>query len=139
MQEVAEAREIGDSKRLTYAQTMVDYFTDQMNESNPILTQISEAMTEEGVCVEKLSELMASNNLEEIAIWEARLSTATERKNSGNIRLMDCSSRYNDMMKSLRESRQNDRSEVCPNQITPYRPHRRHPLLRHRHRLLPTN
>lgn len=105
MQEVAEAREIGDSKRLTYAQTMVDYFTDQMNESNPILTQISEAMTDEGICVEKLSELMASNNLEETAIWEARLSTATERKNAGNIRLMDCSSRYNDMMKNLRESR----------------------------------
>lgn len=105
MQEVAEARDVGDLERQRYAQTMVDNFTDQMNESNPILTQISEAMTEEGICVDKLAELLANKNSEEAASWEARLSAATERKNVGNMRLMECSSRYNEKMKKLRQSR----------------------------------
>lgn len=105
MQEVAEARNSGDVKRQRYAQKMVDYFTDQMNESNPILTQISEAMTDEGICVDKLADMATGKNFEEICMWQARLSAATERKNAGNTRLMECSSRYNDMMKSLRESR----------------------------------
>ena len=105
MQEVAEARDVGDLQRQKYAQTMVDYFTDQMNEANPILTQISEAMTEEGICVDKLAELVASKDSEEVAVWECRLSAATESKNVGNMRLMECSSRYNEMMKNLRESR----------------------------------
>ena len=105
MQEVAEAREVGDSTRQKYAQTMVDYFTDQMNESNPILTQISEAMTEEGKCVDKLAEVETSKSVEEIALWQAKLSAATERKNAGNARLMECSSLYYGMMKQLRESR----------------------------------
>jgi nucleoid-associated protein YejK len=105
MQDVAEARKIGDFARQKYAQTMVDYFTDQMNESNPILTQISEAMTEEGRCLEKLAELATDKHLEEVAVWQARLLAATERKNAGNVRLMECSSRYNNMMRSLRESR----------------------------------
>ena len=105
LQDVAEAREVGDSIRQKYAQAMVDNFTDQMNEANPILTQISEAMTEEGKCVDKLAELATFKTLEEEAVLQARLSAATERKNAANVRLMECSSRYNDIMKRLRESR----------------------------------
>ena len=105
LQDVAEAREVGDSIRQKYARAMVDNFTDQMNEANPILTQISEAMTEEGKCVDKLAELATFKTLEEEAVLQARLSAATERKNAANVRLMECSSRYNDIMKRLRESR----------------------------------
>ena len=105
MQETAEARAVGDLESQRYAQTMVEYFTHQMNESNPILTQISEAMTEEGVCVDNLTGLAGKTNSEEAAAWEARLSAATERKNAGNMLLMECSSRYNEMMKNLRQSR----------------------------------
>jgi nucleoid-associated protein YejK len=99
MQDVVDAREVGDRAQQEYAQTMVDYFTDQMNESNPILTEISEAMTEEGECAEKLSELGNGIN------WESKRKAAAKRKNDGNIRLMECSARYNEMMKCLRESR----------------------------------
>jgi hypothetical protein len=105
MQDVADARKVGDAARQKYAQTMVDYFTDQMNEANPILTQISEAMTEEGKCIDKLAELTLNNQLEEVGVWQARLIAAAERKSAGNTLLMECSSRYNDMMKRLRESR----------------------------------
>lgn len=102
MEEVVAAQNVGDVERQKYAQTMVDYFTDQMNESNPILTEISEAMTEEGECLQKLSELV---NADDENLWRTRMESATERKNAGNLRLMECSSRYNELMKRLRESR----------------------------------
>jgi hypothetical protein len=105
MQEVVDARNAGDLERQQYAQQMVDYFTDQMNESNPILTEISDAMTEEGECRDKISDLITSNMADEVGVWEARMHSAAERKNIGNSRLMKCSSRFNELMKSLRESR----------------------------------
>jgi nucleoid-associated protein YejK len=105
MQEVVDARDVGDAARQKYAQTMVDYFTDQMNEANPILTEISEAMTEEGECAEKLSNMATSTNNIDWNTWESRMKAAAARKNAGNMRLMECSSRYNEMMKCLRESR----------------------------------
>jgi hypothetical protein len=102
MQEVATAQSIGDLERQKYAQTMVDYFTDQMNEANPILTEISEAMTEEGECLDKLAKL---ENESDVQVWKLRMEDAAVRKNAGNVRLMECSSRYNELMKRLRESR----------------------------------
>jgi nucleoid-associated protein YejK len=105
MQGVIEARDVGDIERMQYSQTMVDYFTDQMNESNPILTQISNAMTEEGECAEKIQELYISKKYEEINAWESKLTAARESKIVGNEKLMECSLRFNEMMKRLRESR----------------------------------
>jgi thioredoxin-like negative regulator of GroEL len=105
MQEVADARDTGDLERQQYAQKMVDYFTEQLNESNPILTEISEAMTEEGHCQEKLSALMDQNQPKQAATWKAKMEAAAERKRHGNARLMECSARYNDLMKSIRVSR----------------------------------
>jgi hypothetical protein len=107
MQEVVDARAVGDLERQHYAQKMVEYFTDQMNESNPILTDISEAMTEEGVCRDKIAELSRNHLNEDLHVWEEKMHAAAERKDKGNSRLMECSSRYNELMKQLRESRQN--------------------------------
>jgi hypothetical protein len=102
MQEVADAKETGDLERQTYAQRMVDYFTDQLNESNPILTEISDAMTEEGICKDKISECLALQNNGEAEQWRQRLQEASAKKMAGNAKLMECSSRYNDLMKQLR-------------------------------------
>ena len=51
---LSDATEVGDEKLAAYAQRMVDNFTDQMNEANPILTEISDAMTDEGKCRDKV-------------------------------------------------------------------------------------
>lgn len=88
-----------------YAQKMVDYLTDQLNESNPILTEISDAMTEEGICRDKIVELMAEGNEEEASLWASKMGDAALRKKIGNDKLMACNARYNNLMKNHREKR----------------------------------
>ena len=105
MQEVVDARGIGDVDRQQYSQTMVEYFTAQLNEANPILTEISEAMTEEGRCKEMVNSLEAREQIEESELWRRKMEAAAERKSVGNSRLMECSARYNNLMKKIRESR----------------------------------
>jgi len=105
MQEVIDARDAGDDERLEYAQKMVDYFTDQLNESNPILTAISDAMTEEGHYQEKLADCMAQKKVEEAAEWKAKMEKAAEKKRNGSAQLMECSARYNNLMRAIREAR----------------------------------
>jgi 4-hydroxyphenylpyruvate dioxygenase-like putative hemolysin len=48
MNDLADAKTKGDAASASMAQHRVSLFTDQLNESNPILTQISDAMTKEG-------------------------------------------------------------------------------------------
>ncbi|GKY99660.1 hypothetical protein MPSEU_000920000 [Mayamaea pseudoterrestris] len=102
MRGVAEAKKAGDSQGLVYSQTMVDYFTAQMNEANPILTRISDAMTEEGHCRDNMMEALAANKLEEVEMWTLRMDAAAKEKEAGNQDLMECSARYNALMKELR-------------------------------------
>lgn len=101
MMEVAEAKTAGDDDRCAYAQAMVDCFTDQLNESNPILTEISDAMTEEGHCRDR----MESATTEDEVLWRAKMEEAAVAKQAGNDKLMACSSKYKDLMKAIRESR----------------------------------
>jgi len=105
MQEVSDAQQAGDSARQVYAQTMVDYFTQQLSESNPILTEISDAMTDEGHYLEKMASCLASNDPEGAALWKTKSEEAAGRKRLGNDKLMACSARYNSLMKSIREER----------------------------------
>lgn len=105
MQDVTDAKNFGDTEREAYAQQMVDYFTEQLTESNPILTDISEAMTEEGHCQDKMVACIAKKQLEEAEKWKTKMLMAAEEKREGNARLMECSARYNSLMKSLREDR----------------------------------
>jgi hypothetical protein len=105
MREMADAKEAGDEALEKYAETMVNCFTDQLNEANPILTEISDAMTEEGFCKEQLSSAMHKAKAEEAAEWKSKMEAAAERKECGNEKLMQCSARYNSMMKSFREER----------------------------------
>lgn len=106
MQEVSDAKAEGDNERHMYAMKMVSYFTEQLNESNPILTEISNAMTEEGNCKDEMAACIANKELEEVGLWKAKMIAAAARKQEGNQKLMECSARFNSLMKSIRESRQ---------------------------------
>jgi hypothetical protein len=101
MMNVAKAKAEGDEARCAHAQAMVDCFTDQLNESNPILTEISDAMTEEGHCRDRMESALT---VEEAKVWEEKMETAAAAKQAGNEKLMACSSKYKNRMKEIRES-----------------------------------
>jgi hypothetical protein len=108
LREVTEARRVGNELEATYAQQMVDYFTAQLNESNPILTEISDAMTDEGLNRDALLILKQQpreSSATDIRRLQTKLEEATARKTVGNSKLLECSAKYNQLMKSLRESR----------------------------------
>mmetsp|Transcript_20634 Transcript_20634/g.47668 ORF Transcript_20634/g.47668 Transcript_20634/m.47668 type:complete len:263 (-) Transcript_20634:40-828(-) len=97
MAEVAEAKALGDERAQTYAQQMVDCYTAQLDESNPILTEISDAMTKEGICQQELL------STEDKGYWQTRLAEAGAKKSQGNRKLMECSAKYKGLMKTIRE------------------------------------
>ncbi|KAL7576276.1 hypothetical protein ACA910_018101 [Epithemia clementina (nom. ined.)] len=99
MQAVANARVEGDEAKVQYEQTRVDYFTAQLNESNPILTEISDAMKDEGNLRQSLLTAKTPDDKENL---EMQINDAAKRKQNGNMKLMAVSSKYNDMMKALR-------------------------------------
>lgn len=105
MNDVAIGRETKNIELQQYAQKRVDCFTEQLNESNPILTAISEAMAEEGFCQANVSRYATEANSVEAVEWQAKLVAATERKQLANTRLLECSDHFNRRMKSIRESR----------------------------------
>jgi len=106
MQDVTEAMDEGDFARQQYAEEMVECFTRQLNEANPILTTISDAMTDEGRYLVAIEKAVASKSCREtIAALEEKFNEASQRKHKGNADLMECSARYNAYMKSLREQR----------------------------------
>jgi len=88
MAQLAMAEQTGDKKMQDYARKMVDAFTDQLSESNPVLTAISDAMTAEGDARDR-------GDKEEMWKWAAK-------KLEGNEELKALSNRYNELMKSLR-------------------------------------
>lgn len=106
MQEVTEAMEAGDLERQNYAEQMVESFTRQLNEANPILTAISDAMTDEGRYNDAMEKAVAAEaSEEELVALQAKFDEASNKKQAGNEALMECSARYNALMKSLREER----------------------------------
>jgi hypothetical protein len=110
MQQVADAKKTGDMELQRYAQSMVDCFTDQLTESNPVLTKLSDAMTDEGHYKEKLEATMAraadanGSLSKETSMWKTKMAEAAERKRQGNLSLMACSARYNQRMAAIRQS-----------------------------------
>ena len=101
--EVCNAQACGDVKRQILAEKRVDCFTSQLNESNPILTQISDAMTREGNCVSHMKAAEAKGDTKAAEIWRKEKDLAGQIKTEGNQRLMECSHRYEQLMRALRE------------------------------------
>lgn len=85
----AQADASGDTAALAYYTSMVEAFTAQLEESNPVLTTISDAMTAEGEAQERGDA-------------EAIQKHAAE-KAQGQQRLQEISAKYNSLMKALRE------------------------------------
>lgn len=107
--EVADAKRTGNENLLAYAEQRVKYFTNQLNESNPILTEISDAMTEEGEYSLEMEAARCSGNKEEALLWKQRLAEASQRKEAGNRKLMACSAKYARLMKNLRQDAQSSK------------------------------
>lgn len=103
MREVSDAAAVGDYDRRNLAQKKVDCFTDQLNESNPILTQISDAMTKEGIYLDKLKAAEALGDADSVAFWAKKKAAAERMKIEGNEQLMECSHRFEHLMRELRE------------------------------------
>ena len=78
------------------------FFTDQLNESNPILTQISDAMTKEGECRDEAATLMKNGGDGSALLLQA--DNYMQTKDAGNGLLQECSAKYNKLMKELRQS-----------------------------------
>jgi hypothetical protein len=99
MMEVKSAK---SEEQRAYAQEMVDCFTNQLNESNPILTAISDAMTDEGACRERIEAAGDEEDVER-KVWEVKLRQASEAKAAANQQLLECSTKYKLLMRSIRE------------------------------------
>ena len=95
-----QAKVVGDVSKQKLELTRVSYFTSQLNESNPILTKISDAMTEEG---RLRDSLMLTKEGEEKRFILKRIQEAEKCKMEGNDMLMRTSAKYNDLMKALRD------------------------------------
>jgi len=102
MLEMEKAQEAKDETATTLACKVVDTFTDQLDESNPILTMISDAMTAEGDC---FLELKTETNPEEKAKLQKQVEEHKAQKEKGNALLQDCSDKYKAIMKELRSQK----------------------------------
>ena len=105
MVQASQAKADGDEEKSEYAQRMVDLFTAQLDASNPILTEISDAMTLEGDIKMRLEHAEKLGDEEAVKTMHVQLSMASKAKADGNAKLMRCSSKYKEMMRKLRESR----------------------------------
>lgn len=106
MREVSRAKKDGDTATQEMAEKMVHIFTDQLNEANPILTDISDAMTAEGNARDRLEIAIENCDENVFAKLQQEIDDAVTSKIAGNEKLMTCSSKYMNLMRDLRERRQ---------------------------------
>ncbi len=102
MLEVSRAKATDDHDAMSYAQRKVDTFTNQLNDANPILTEISDAMTEEGLALEAMKDALERGDEIAAEAFRERKERASVAKAASNKKLMACSSKYNQLMKELR-------------------------------------
>uniref|UniRef100_A0A7S4L101 4-hydroxyphenylpyruvate dioxygenase n=1 Tax=Paramoeba aestuarina TaxID=180227 RepID=A0A7S4L101_9EUKA len=101
MNDLEAAREEGDQKKERVAAKMIEEFTNQLNASNPILTMISDAMTEESDILDELSTCQDAAKREEL---QARLQVELKKKEEGQEKLKVTGAHYNNVMKNIREN-----------------------------------
>jgi len=117
--QVAEAKLSGSESRLNYAEQRVECFTNQLNDSNPILTEISDAMTEEGECKAEMEAASLRGDEKGAREWNKRVGIARKRKEEGNAKLMACSARWKEVMRSIREASESANSITATNSPGP--------------------
>ncbi len=88
---------------------MTSLFTEQLNESNPILTEIADCMTGKGRAKEMITLLSSNVSVVDddkkriITMWQERMNSYEASKRLWNAKLMECSLKYKTLMKQLRE------------------------------------
>merc|ERR1712217_69165 len=87
----ADAEVAGNEADIAYNNKLVETFTAQLDESNPILTVISDCMTAEGEAEERGDT--------------TELTRLRAEKEIANQNLQECSLKYKNLMKTLREGR----------------------------------
>jgi len=103
MTDLTDCKNKNDDKGAQQAQSRIGLLTDQMHESNPILTQISDAMTREGELRDEAAALIAAGQSGAALLAEA--NTFEQIKANGNALLKTCSAKYSALMKALRENK----------------------------------
>ena len=101
MHDADKAARDGDKAAEASARRRVELFTSQLDESNPVLTEISDAMTAEGNALEALDKLHdkssdSARKLQETAAKVAKL------KEAGNANLQALSDRYAKLMAEVK-------------------------------------
>ena len=106
MLEASNAKENGDSPGYVFAQRKVQLFTEQLNESNPLLTAISDAMTKAGIARDKIATSCQEEKKDDTVgeKWRLEMEKQAFAKARANEKLMECNLKYQQMMKQLRES-----------------------------------
>ena len=102
----SNAKRDGDTKEYEFAQRKVQLFTDQLNESNPLLTEISDAMTREGVARDNITLAIKRGKKDEAKEWEKVMDKEAAAKSFANDQLMECNMKYQRLMRELRESQE---------------------------------
>ena len=103
MLEASSAKVMGDESSYLYAKRRVELFTDQLNESNPLLTEISNCMTLEGQARDRI-EMLCEEKDDDYEHYLADMKTAAEAKERANGKLFQCNMKYQRLMRELRES-----------------------------------
>jgi len=104
MAQIQAAADLGDTRGEKHAREKVALLTRQMNESNPILNEISEAMNQEGDASDKLVAPLV--NAEQRAALERDTELAREKKRDATSRLQGLSDEYARRMRSLEDRHQ---------------------------------
>lgn len=100
----SNAKRDGDTKEYQFAQRKVQLFTDQLNESNPLLTEISDAMTGEGIARDNITLAIKRGKKDEAKEWKRVMDEEAAAKSFANDQLMECNMKYQRLMRELRES-----------------------------------
>ena len=101
MRELATAKANGDTNAEAKATRIIAVYTAQMDDSNPILTMISDAMTLEGEFLEAAGN---TENAADKAGLEAKAAEQRNIKEHGQDLLRECSKKYSAKMKALRST-----------------------------------
>lgn len=114
MSEGQAAKLRGDEIEQAYAEKRVALFTEQLNESNPILTEISDCMTAEGRIREQMTLLQDNQGKDNQMTMDSlreQMDAYANAKLAANKKLMECSSKYNILMKELRLEHEEESSQ----------------------------
>ena len=104
----SNAKRDGKMKEYEFAKRKVQLFTDQLNESNPLLTEISDAMTKEGLARDNITLSYKEGRNDDAKAWERVAEKEAAAKSRANDLLMECNVKYQRLMRELRESQEDE-------------------------------